>query len=150
MKNGVRKMIVALLALGFFASVPAVAQDSDGGQGEKARAVFVMTNSAERNEVIAFARTAEGGLQESGRFATGGRGSGGNTDPLESQGSLTLSQDHGLLFAVNAGSGEISVFRVLGASDASVGGPSEFRRERAHRHRAARRAGLCVERRRKQ
>jgi 6-phosphogluconolactonase len=32
--------------------------------------------------------------------------------PLESQGSLILSQDHSLLFAVNAGSGNISVFRV--------------------------------------
>lgn len=114
MKNGIRKMLVAPLALGLFASVPAIAQDSDAGQAGSA--VFVMTNSAEKNEVIAFARIAEGSLQESGRFATGGRGSGGNTDPLESQGSLTLSQDHRLLFALNAGSGEISVFRVLGAT----------------------------------
>jgi len=37
------------------------------------------------------------------------------TDPLESQGSLTLSQDHSLLFAVNGGSGEISVFQVHGS-----------------------------------
>ena len=36
-------------------------------------------------------------------------------DPLESQGSLTLSADHSLLFAANAGSGDISVFRVVGA-----------------------------------
>lgn len=120
MKNGVRKMFVAAWVLGLFASAPAFAQDSDGGQGQAASAVFVMSNSAERNEVIAFARTAEGSLLESGRFATGGRGSGGNTDPLESQGALTLSQDHQLLFAVNAGSGEISVFRVLGATLALV------------------------------
>lgn len=119
-KNSVRKMIVAASALGLFASVPAVAQDSDAGQGERASAVFVMTNSAERNVVIAFTRTAEGSLQESGRFGTGGRGSGGNTDPLGSQGSLTLSQDRPLLFAVNAGSGEVSVFRVLGATLALV------------------------------
>jgi hypothetical protein len=38
-------------------------------------------------------------------FPTGGRGSGGVTDPLGSQGSLTLSQDHSLLFAVNARNG---------------------------------------------
>jgi 6-phosphogluconolactonase len=66
-----------------------------------------MTNAAHE-------RTAHGALRESQRFLTGGRGSGGNNDPLESQGSLTLSQDHGLLFAVIAGSCEISVFRVDG------------------------------------
>ncbi|MBV8673777.1 MAG: beta-propeller fold lactonase family protein [Acidobacteriaceae bacterium] len=75
-----------------------------------------MSNSIDRNEVIAFAPAADGTLTESGKFQTGGRGSGGNNDPLESQGSLTLSQDHSLLFAVNAGSGEISVFRVHGTN----------------------------------
>jgi 6-phosphogluconolactonase len=75
----------------------------------------VMTNAANRNEVISYKRAADGSLQAAHRFATGGRGSGGNNDPLESQGSLTLSQDHSLLFAVNAGSGEISVFQVHGA-----------------------------------
>jgi 6-phosphogluconolactonase len=79
-------------------------------------AVFIMSNSADQNEVIAFAQAAEGTLTESGRFPTGGRGSGGNNDPLESQGSLTLSQDRSLLFAVSAGSGEISVFRVHGSA----------------------------------
>jgi 6-phosphogluconolactonase len=79
-------------------------------------AVFIMSNSADQNEVIAFAQAADGTLTESGRFPTGGRGSGGNNDPLESQGSLTLSQDRSLLFAVSAGSGEISVFRVHGSA----------------------------------
>ena len=79
-------------------------------------AVFIMSNSADQNEVIAFAQAADGTLTESGRFPTGGRGSGGNNDPLESQGSLTLSQDGSLLFAVSAGSGEISVFRVHGSA----------------------------------
>jgi 6-phosphogluconolactonase (cycloisomerase 2 family) len=43
---------------------------------------------------------------------TEGRGSGGVTDPLGSQGSLTLSPDRKLLYAVNAGSGDISEFAV--------------------------------------
>ena len=81
----------------------------------QAGAVFVMNNSATKNEVISFARAADGSLQEAQTFATGGRGTGGVTDPLESQGSLTLSSDHSLLFAVNGGSGEISVFRVHGS-----------------------------------
>lgn len=77
-----------------------------------AGAVFVMTNAADQNEIIAYQRSADGSLQEGRTFPTDGRGSGGVTDPLGSQGSLTLSQDHSLLFAVNAGSGDISVFRV--------------------------------------
>ena len=72
-----------------------------------------MTNDATENEVIAFDRQADGSLTEARHFDTGGRGSGGTTDPLGSQGSLTLSQDHSLLFAVNSGSGTVSVFKVL-------------------------------------
>ena len=79
-------------------------------------AVFVMTNAADKNEVIAYRRNTDGSLRETQRIPTGGRGSGGNNDPLESQGSLSLSQDHSLLFAVNAGSGEVSVFRVEGST----------------------------------
>jgi 6-phosphogluconolactonase (cycloisomerase 2 family) len=75
-------------------------------------AVFVMTNAADKNEIIAYDRAANGILREGRRFETGGRGSGGLVDPLESQGSLILSQDHCFLFAVNAGSGDISTFRV--------------------------------------
>lgn len=118
MNKSVSFIFVAAFALGVVLPIRAAAQDA--GAGNRASAVFVMSNSAEKNEVIAFTRTAEGTLEESGHFATGGRGSGGNTDPLESQGSLTLSQDHQLLFAVNAGSGEVSVFRVLGAMLALV------------------------------
>jgi 6-phosphogluconolactonase (cycloisomerase 2 family) len=79
-----------------------------------AKAVFVMTNNADRNEILSFARAADGSLNAFGSFTTGGRGSGGNNDPLESQGSLRLSEDGSLLFAVNAGSGQLSVFRVFG------------------------------------
>src|ERR1700733_15475250 len=86
----------------------------------KSGAVFVMTNAATKNEVIAFERSANGSLTERERYDTQGRGSSGVTDPLGSQGSLTLSQDHSLLFAVNAGSGDISVFQVHGANLALV------------------------------
>jgi 6-phosphogluconolactonase len=74
--------------------------------------VFVMTNSADRNEVVAYTREQDGSFYESNRYATEGRGSGGTNDPLQSQGSLTLSNDHNLLFAVNAGSGTLTSFRV--------------------------------------
>ncbi len=82
-------------------------------QAAQQHAVFAMTNSVEGNQIIAYSRAANGSLIEGNHFVTGGRGSGGTTDPLGSQGSL---KDHSLLFAVNAGSGDISVFRVNGAN----------------------------------
>jgi 6-phosphogluconolactonase len=111
----IRNLMMGTLAMGLLSPIHTTAQQRGQEGRESAPAVFIMTNSVDKNEVIAFQRAANGTLQEAGRFATGGRGSGGNTDPLESQGSLTLSQDHSLLFAVNAGSGEVSVFRVQGS-----------------------------------
>lgn len=103
--------IVSLFALALAFAVSTVGQAQSQRSG---KAVFVMTNGADKNEVLSFARAADGTLQWAGAFATGGRGSGGNNDPLESQGSLRLSQDGSLLFAVNAGSGQLSVFHVFG------------------------------------
>jgi 6-phosphogluconolactonase len=76
-------------------------------------AVYTMTNDPDGNEVIMFDRDAKGMLTQVGSISTGGNGSGGGLDPLASQGSLVLSQDQRWLLAVNAGSNEISVFRVL-------------------------------------
>lgn len=74
-----------------------------------------MTNDAHANEVKVFERGSAGSLHEVHSYTTGGRGSGGTIDPLLSQGSLTLSDDSKWLFAANAGSGTLSVFRVEGA-----------------------------------
>ena len=79
-------------------------------------AVFVMTNNASNNQIIAYTRNSDGSLSGRHTYNTNGRGSGGVTDPLASQGSLTLSQDHSYLLAANAGSGDISVFKVTGAT----------------------------------
>ena len=122
----IRTLFMAGLAIGLASPGLSKAQERDT---RDAGAVFVMTNAIDKNEVIAYRRAADGTLQEGGRFATGGRGSGGNNDPLESQGSLTLSQDHSLLFAVNAGSGNVSVFSVHGSNlslvDKVISGGSE-------------------------
>jgi 6-phosphogluconolactonase (cycloisomerase 2 family) len=98
-----------MFAVGVGAAFPILASAQSNNA---AGAVYVMTNAADKNQVIAFERNANGTLGESVSYDTHGRGSGGITDPLESQGSLTLSQDHSLLFAVNAGSGDITVFNV--------------------------------------
>jgi 6-phosphogluconolactonase len=108
-----RSLLVVALAASALSAVSSKAQDQHLNE---AGAVFVMNNSVARNEIISFKRAADGSLQQDGTFATGGRGTGGVTDPLESQGSLTLSQDHSLLFAVNGGSGELSVFQVHGSN----------------------------------
>jgi 6-phosphogluconolactonase (cycloisomerase 2 family) len=100
--------LTIVVALGFASAALA----KDPHPDDNAGAVFVMTNAANNNEVIAYSRAENGALREGSRFETGGRGSGGLIDPLESQGSLILSKDHSLLFAVNAGSGTISAFRV--------------------------------------
>ena len=105
-----RSLLIVIVAIFAGLSVRSNAQ-TDTGAG----AVFVMTNAADRNEVIAYRRSADGLLHESHRFSTGGRGSGGLIDPLASQGSLTLTENREFLLAVNAGSGTISVFRVHGA-----------------------------------
>lgn len=100
--------VAALVALSLAAASHAAQEDVNTGH-----AVFFMTNSAETNEVVAYARNPYGTLYGAKHFATGGRGSGGKGDPLGSQGSLTLSQDHRWLFAANAGSGTLSVFRIV-------------------------------------
>ena len=77
-----------LFALGISIVVPprSFAKDTDGA--DTAGAVFVMTNGVDKNEIIAFRRNDDGTLQQTRTFETNGRGSGGNVDPLGSQGSL--------------------------------------------------------------
>src|SRR3984885_12325577 len=106
MSRVTRSLLMIMLAIG--AASPILC----AGQGNNTGAVFIMTNDAKKNQVIAYERAANGTLSDGIAYNTNGRGSGGTTDPLESQGSLTLSQDHSLLFAVNAGSGTVSVFSV--------------------------------------
>jgi 6-phosphogluconolactonase (cycloisomerase 2 family) len=111
--NGVVRPLL-LFALGISIVAPGRSFAQETGEGDKSGAVFVMTNGVDKNEIIAFRRNDDGTLQQTRTFGTDGRGSGGNVDPLGSQGSLVLSQDRSHLFAVNAGSGELSVFRVQG------------------------------------
>lgn len=91
---------------------PDQALASRGASGSDQGAVFVTTNGANGNEVKAFSRAADGSLSPLGTFATGGTGVGGVGDPLTSQGAAALSPDHNLLFVVNAGSNDVSVFRI--------------------------------------
>jgi DNA-binding beta-propeller fold protein YncE len=73
-------------------------------------AVYVQTNEADGNRVIAFRREPDGSLSEIGDYATGGRGDG--KPHLTSQGSVVLTGDGSHLLVTNAGSGDVSVFAV--------------------------------------
>lgn len=76
--------------------------------------IFVQSNSTDHNEVVAYRRTAKGTLLPAGQFRTGGFGTGIAIGPfpeaVNSQGSLAATADGRYLFAVNAGSNDISAF----------------------------------------
>jgi 6-phosphogluconolactonase (cycloisomerase 2 family) len=88
---------------------------SDGGFNLPG-AVYVLTNQSTRNSVMVYARAKDGSLYFFRSFPTGGKGMGTGPDPLGSQGALVLGRWRHLLFAVNAGSNDISVFEVQGFS----------------------------------
>jgi 6-phosphogluconolactonase len=75
--------------------------------------VFVQTNEAGANRIVAFRRRADGTLVSLGSHPTGGAGSG--VPHLTSQGSVVLAADGATLLVTNAGSDDVSVFAV--ASD---------------------------------
>src|ERR1700678_3278347 len=110
MLKAVRSLLTITLSVAALTSTMHAANDFTGSGST----VFVMTNDSLKNEVLAYQRQRDGSFALRGSFATGGRGSGGTTDPLQSQGSLTLSGNHNLLFAINAGSGTISSFHLRG------------------------------------
>src|SRR6266516_2676116 len=72
-------------------------------------AVYSLTNQVGGNAVAVFARGADGRLTAAGTVSTGGTGTGAS---LGSQSAVTLSDDGRSLFAVNAGSNDVSVFSV--------------------------------------
>jgi Lactonase, 7-bladed beta-propeller len=109
-----RGALVALAMMATFVGAQAArAADSAGGE----HAVFVQTNQADANQIVVYDRATDGTLAQAGTYATGGRGGtqvAAPSDHLASQGSLVYDSGHQLLFAVNAGSDSLSVFRVDG------------------------------------
>jgi hypothetical protein len=77
---------------------------------EDGAGVYTQTNDPGGNQIIAYRRAADGALTLLGAYDTGGLGAG--KPHLASQGSVVLSDDGRWLFAVNAGSDDLSVFAV--------------------------------------
>ncbi len=78
-------------------------------RSEGAGAVYLIDNDVNDNKVIAFRRSADGGLSSAGTYSTGGQGTGGG---LGSQGAVVLYRQ--FLYVCNPGSNEISVFDTRG------------------------------------
>jgi 6-phosphogluconolactonase (cycloisomerase 2 family) len=72
-------------------------------------AVYLQSNNAAGNTVLSFPRAPDGTLGSPMRFSTGGLGSGSG---LGNQGALAFADRERLLYVVNAGSDEVTGFRV--------------------------------------
>lgn len=123
--------IVAICASSMLATLGASAAGHGGNHGHghghghgnmsgknfHAGAVYVLTNQT-NNTVAVFRHDAKGTLSSAGQFPTGGAGDptpqppDPTTDPLASQGALLIGQGNQFLFAVNAGSNQISVLKI--------------------------------------
>jgi len=104
-----RRIFITLAAALVAASLTAPAVAAGGPAG----AVFTQTNAAAGNEVVVYARAADGSLTFVGNVATGGTGSGAG---LGSQGAVTLADNGKWLYVVNAGSNSVTTFRVTGTA----------------------------------
>lgn len=110
--NRIPKLGVALTLLTTLAGFPAHAATSTPAIADASGGVYTANNSTETNEVIAYRRADDGTLTYIATYETGGRGSGGAVDPLQSQNSILLSPDHHWLFVANSGTSDITVFEV--------------------------------------
>ncbi len=89
-------------------AIAAIASGAAAGPSHRGT-VYTLSNAPGSNAVLAYDRAGDGSLTEAGSFPTGGAGTGAG---LGNQGAIVLS-DHGkLLFAVNAGSNDVSSLRV--------------------------------------
>ncbi len=116
-------VLVAATAIAAALAIPGVASAHSGPAGF----VYTETNAAAGNSIMAFARTASGQLNSIGSFSTHGTGTGAG---LATQGEVVLSADGDWLLAVNAGSNDVSLFRVrdngtLAFSDKAAAGGTD-------------------------
>jgi 6-phosphogluconolactonase len=116
MRREIKYIAICLTFLG----LAPFSADTFAARGPKnlhAGAVYVLTNQT-TNTVAAFRHDARGMLTPAGEFPTGGAGNpvpqppDPSNDPLASQGALIMSNGNRFLFAVNAGSNQISVLRI--------------------------------------
>ena len=102
-------IVKVLLALGFLVSALGLGASGSANAAGYGNAVYTLTNQAAGNAVAVFNRASDGTLTPQGTYSTGGLGTGAG---LGSQGALAVNKNNKWLFAVNAGSNEISVLSI--------------------------------------
>jgi 6-phosphogluconolactonase (cycloisomerase 2 family) len=95
------------LALAIVSLIPAVSLAEPFIAKEK---IYTLSNGIQ-NEIYVYEHSGNGVIQAAGNYATGGAGTAAS---LANQGALALSENQRYLFAINAGSNELSVFSVDG------------------------------------
>jgi 6-phosphogluconolactonase len=111
------KYLAVCLSLLMLAPVSTPTFGARGPKNLHAGAVYVLTNQT-NNTVAAFRRNAKGMLTPAVEFPMGGAGDpmpqppDPTSDPLASQSALIMSHGNRFLFAVNAGSNQISVLKI--------------------------------------
>jgi 6-phosphogluconolactonase len=87
------------------------AEEARHDHGSNGGYVYTLSNQADNNKVIVYRRKSNGELTFLANYPTGGKGTGGG---LGSQGAVIMTEDDGMLLAVNAGSNTISSFEISG------------------------------------
>lgn len=95
---------------------PRAASAVAGGSG----AVYLTSNDASGNEILVFARAADGRLTAAGKVPTGGRGT---SQGLGNQLAMAFTGDYRRLYVVNAGSNDVTGFRMDEARLEPIGPP---------------------------
>jgi 6-phosphogluconolactonase len=93
------------IAVAALVALPALAGSA---QASSKTAVYTLSNSTSGNQVLEFSRAADGSLQQTGAYATGGAGTGAG---LGSQNAVIVTRDRQFLLAVNPASNSLSAFR---------------------------------------
>lgn len=88
-----------------------LAPNTDLSPAQSVGQVYTATNAAGGNSILAYDRGANGTLQPAATYATGGTGT---SNGLGNQGGVILTGDGRYLLVVNAGSNDVSSFRVRG------------------------------------
>lgn len=103
-RRGIAWLASLAMSAAFIATLlPASPASASVGAG----AVYTETNVRGANAIVVFKRAADGTLTQAATVLTGG---GGTSSALGSQGAVIISSDGSRLFAVNAGTNQISSF----------------------------------------
>lgn len=108
---------IARLSLVALAACVSLLAACGGGSEDPATTHHLYTETNVTGNAIAhLVRADDGSVSLKNAFATGGAGTNTGADPLVSQNSVIVSDDHKTLFAVNAASNSVSAFAIDVAS----------------------------------